>query len=246
MGLYNTRRARDTRYAELLTLTLWCGRPYNSHSPSGSIPRGSCPTKGPTPCKKQRYIKPSRVSIRNLALNIKTTGGAKVAGRPRPPPCVRARRAGHPQRAHHSVACTRGVQLETRPLARCMALGPNACVQAESGPRPDATTYNGSPLRASCETHPSVGLEGAMQTREKLTGARGEHGGSAHYSPTPCATRGPWPVVWPSARTLRTLLKATTCIDIQHVPCKWPNPKDNETQQRYDGKYLHAAAVSSG
>jgi hypothetical protein len=30
------------------------------------------------------------------------------AGRPRPPPCVRARRAGPPQRGHHSVACTKG------------------------------------------------------------------------------------------------------------------------------------------
>ena len=79
---------------------------------------------------KSKDIKPSRVSIRNLALNIKTTGGAKVAGRPRPPPCVRARRAGHPQRVHHSVAGTRGVQRKTRPSARCMALGPSACVQA--------------------------------------------------------------------------------------------------------------------
>jgi hypothetical protein len=49
---------------------------------------------------------------------------------------------------------------------RCMALGPSACVQAESGPWPDTTTYTGSPLRASCETHPSVGLEGAVQTRK--------------------------------------------------------------------------------
>ncbi len=79
---------------------------------------------------KSKDIKPGRASIRNLALNIKTTGGANVAGRPRPPPCVRARRAGHPQRAHHNVACTRGVQLETWPLARMLvfkrkvALGP--------------------------------------------------------------------------------------------------------------------------
>ena len=61
---------------------------------------------------------------------------------------------------------------------------------------------------------------------------------------------GPWPVVWPLARekwplarclalgpnACATLLKATTCIDIQHDPCKWPNPKDNETQQRYKWK----------
>ncbi len=45
--------------------------------------------------------------------------GAYGAGRPRPPPCARARRAGPPPRGHHSVACTRGGPASESKGMRC-------------------------------------------------------------------------------------------------------------------------------
>ncbi len=63
-----------------------------------------------------------RHSQPNTQSHIYKTSGAYEAGWPEPPPCARARRAGPPQRGHHSVACTRGDPARsgapTRPLAR--------------------------------------------------------------------------------------------------------------------------------
>ncbi len=58
-------------------------------------------------------------------------GGANAAGRPRPPPWLRARRVGPPQRGHHNDACTRGV-----PQGVALLLGP----------RPDARQPRLEPL----------------------------------------------------------------------------------------------------
>jgi hypothetical protein len=41
----------------------------------------------------------AKTAVRGAALR-------NAVGRPRPPPCARARRAGPPQRGHHGVACT--------------------------------------------------------------------------------------------------------------------------------------------
>ncbi len=65
-----------------------------------------------------------RHSQPNTHSHIYKTSGAYEAGWPEPPPCARARRAGPPQRGHHSVACTRGDPARsgapTRPLARSL------------------------------------------------------------------------------------------------------------------------------
>ncbi len=65
----------------------------------------------------------------------------RVAGRPWPPPCACARRAGPPQRGHHGVACTRegpAVSYSTRGLSLVQSPRAVCCagLQYECGPWP--------------------------------------------------------------------------------------------------------------
>ncbi len=52
--------------------------------------------------------RPEQCQLRGGRGNGAQRCAANSVGRPRPPPCARARRAGPPQRGHHGVACTRG------------------------------------------------------------------------------------------------------------------------------------------
>ena len=102
-----------------------------------------------------------------------------ATGRPKPPPCARARRAGPPQRGHHGVACTREVSsnglLDARALSsteptRRMICGPTIRTRPLARAN-DAYKYGPAPgyfiLSAEARTQ-GVGLGEAAAPEARL------------------------------------------------------------------------------